>query len=256
MPEDIAPILADWPYNPDKNVRIVRLADDREVLQVRIDQGALQGILQMDLDGRPDGICPHGHAFWLDYFHERLKAYVHRHQSDDDFRLNHVQCGRLFEESQRVYQRYIFLLQLQDFPRVIRDTQRNMDLFRFVNRYADSEDDRMTLEKWWPYILRVNSEARALAAVDAERYEEALSVIHDARTRIETLDEVDAEEFYHERARSIQALAEMEKAIQQGRPLSTEERLEKQLREAVNKEEFETAAVLRDRLESLRHGGG
>ena len=247
-------LLADWPFDPEGNVRVLRLPEGREILQVRVDQGAFQGILQMDLDGRPDGGRPHDRRFCLDFHRNRLREHVRDHGSAEGFALTHEDCEELFEESYRIYQRYVFLLQLQDYARVVRDTERNMALFRFVNRHAEKPEDREHLEKWWPYIIRLHAEARAMHAVGRERYDKALGVIRAARRRIEDLKEVRADEFYHERTRSIEALTDMEESITENRPMTSEQRIEKQLELAVEKEEFEKAAVLRDRLREMQTG--
>jgi hypothetical protein len=252
MTADISALLDDWPYDADHNVRVVSGPSGRRLLQIRIEQGAFQGILQMDLDGRPDGRRPYQRNFAFDHFRAKLRAYRHLHGGDEGFLLNHKQCEELFDESRRVYERYVFLLQLGDYKRVVRDTERNMDVFRFVNSYAESAADRTNLEKWWPYIIRINAQARALLALKKEDVNAALTILGDAQTRIEELTEVDAEEFGYERTRSLQALRQMTEELAKKQPMSPAQRLEKQLQKAVAEERFEQAAVLRDRLRHLR----
>ena len=155
-----------------------------------------------------------------------------------------------------MYKRYAFLIQLHDYRRVVRDTERNMELFRFVNRYAEDEEDRDNLEKWWPYILRINGVAQAMIAVGDQDYDSALAIVQRTRARIGTWPEVEAEEFYIERERSEAALEELEQEILQKRPLSQKEQLERWLQEAVDSEDFEKAALLRDELKKLREGEG
>ena len=249
-------LLRDWPYDPENAIRVLNEGEDCEVLQIRIDQGGFQGILQMDLDGRPDGGRPDDAEFCLDFQRARLASYKEENGSDEGFLLDGDTCAELFDEGFRVYQRYVFLLQLQDYPRVIRDTIRNMELFRFVNRYAEAEEDRLNLEKWWPYIIRIHAEAQALQAVEQKHYDAALGVVEEARAGIEKLSDVNAEEFYYEKGRSIQELAKLEEAIAERKPLSSEERLRRELKKAVRGEEFERAAVLRDRLRALSQTEG
>ena len=55
MTEDIGPLLNHWPYDPKNSIRKIFSSKGVEKIQVRIDQGPFQGILQMELDGRPDG---------------------------------------------------------------------------------------------------------------------------------------------------------------------------------------------------------
>lgn len=249
MSQDISHILESWDFDPDKTYRKIIGDDGREKVQVRVDNAAFQGLLQMELDGRPDGRRPYGYDFALDYYRQSLNRYRYAHSAEEGFVLSKGVCAELFDESLRVYNRYVFLLQLQDYRRVVRDTERNMELFRFVNRFAEHYSDRINLEKWWPYVLRINGTARAMLAIqEGHDFEQALVVVRETRGRIEALPEVDAEEFRLERERSEKALEEMESSIRSHKPMSERERLEEALQRAVNEERFEDAARLRDHL--------
>ena len=253
MKKDITDLLQAWTFDPEANVRRIEGEDGIEKIQVRIDQGAFQGILQLDLDGRPDGRRPYGNAFVLDHFREALERYRHQHNADDKgFTLEPSDCKELFEEGARLYERYVFLLQLKDYERVIRDTERNMNLFRFVNRYAAQEDDRLNLEKWWPYILRINGTARAMTACAEEAYDRALAVIEETRERIAACQTVEADEFHAEMERSEEVLNELQREVEELRPLSRLEQLKRLQEEAVAREDFERAALLRDELRKLQ----
>ncbi|MBM3279777.1 MAG: UvrB/UvrC motif-containing protein [Candidatus Handelsmanbacteria bacterium] len=253
MPHDIDHILREWEYDPQANVRRIWGEDGAQKLQVRVDQGAFQGIMQLNLDGRPDGKRPYGFEFALDYHREALEKYRQNHGGQPEgFSLDHPACQELFDEGARVYGRYVFLLQLKDYPRVIRDTERNMGLFRFVNTHAETEEDRNNLERWWPYILRINATARALKTFQEKQYATALEIAAAARIQIEQLPEVQAEEFFVEKERSLQALDELAEELTRNRPLSEEELLQHELQEAIAQEQFERAAALRDQLRQLR----
>ncbi len=256
MDKDIGELLKDWPFDPEANVRRIRGDDGVPKLQVRVDQGAFQGLLQLNLDGRPDGRRPHDAEFALDYHRSALSRHRERHEgADAGFTLDREACRELFDESSRVYGRYVFLLQLKDYSRVIRDTERNMDLFRFVNAYAEHEDDRRNLERWWPYILRINATARAMQAADHGDFDQALAIIDEVKSRIRELAEVDAEEFQVERERSEQALDELTTDLAARRPPTRAEVLRLRLQQAVEREQFEQAAVIRDQLRRLGEGG-
>ncbi len=256
MKQDITELLKEWAFDPEANVRKIRGEDGVEKIQVRIDQGAFQGILQLDLDGRPDGRKPHGSDFALDYFRAEQERQGNAVNADrSDFLLEPADCKELFEEGARLYERYVFLLQLKDYGRVIRDTERNMSLFRFVNRYAAEEDDRLNLEKWWPYILRIHGTARAMLACEDDAYDRALEIVEETRAHIGQCRAVDAEEFHAEMERSEQALDELQRELQDKRPLSRLEQLERLQEEAVAREDFERAALLRDELRKLQEEG-
>ena len=98
--------------------------------------------------------------------------------------------------------------------------------------------------------------ARAMISIGDQDYDGALAVVQRTRARIGTWPEVEAEEFYIERERSEAALDELEQEILQKKPLSQQEQLEHWLQEAVDSEDFEKAALLRDELKKLREGEG
>lgn len=252
MKYDIGELLKDWPASDTDNVRKITDANGVEKIQVRVDQGAFQGILQMNLDGRPDGRRPHHRDFVLDHFKDRLAHHLSQGGRDDGFILSADDCAELFNESYRIYQRYVFLLQVEDHSRVIRDTERNMEVFRFVNRYAERQEDRMHLERWWPYIIRINATATAGIHLANEDLDRALEVIETATRRIQSLDPVDAEEFELEKKRSLEALGELTVEIESRKPLSRTEEIESAMAEAIAREDYESAAQLRDQLSALR----
>jgi UvrB/UvrC motif-containing protein len=251
MNTDITELLRSWKFDPEANVRRITGADGVPMIQVRVDQGAFQGILQVNLEGRPDGKTPHGMDFVLDFYQAERDRHLAEHGTDDGFSLDSAACQELFDESSRVYGRYIFLLQLKDYERVVRDTERNMEVFRFVRQYAEREEDRDNLHRWWPYILRIHAVARASRAADAEDFTEALQIVHEARERIMALDSMEAEEFHVELERSQEALDQLALELETRKPLSRREVLQQRLAEAIERDEFELAAILRDELKEL-----
>lgn len=244
---DLRKILKSWPYNAENDARIVRDDDGHEVLQVRTPLG----IEQHELDGRPDGLRPHGMDSSLDYYaHQLKKAKIAGKESE--FELGPEDCAELFHEGTLYYLRYVRLFQLKDWSRTMRDTARNLRAFDFVRRYAQREEDQQFMEKWRPYLLRVNASAKVMQAIEKNAYDEALNTARQTIQAVAGLEELEDEIFKCERERSIQALAELEAQILKSRPLSELEKLEHQLRRAIDRQEFERAARLRDRIRVLR----
>jgi len=69
MNRDLTDILKEWPYEPGElHVRLIEGADGEPKLQVRLDLG----LLQMNVEGRPDGERPHGYDSLLEYHEARL----------------------------------------------------------------------------------------------------------------------------------------------------------------------------------------
>lgn len=244
---DLRQILQSWPYNPEDDSRLTKGDDGRPILQVRTPLG----LEQYELDGRPDGARPHAMESALAYHQQRLEQ-ARAQGRDAEFRLGPRECNELFNEGTLYYFRYVRLFQLKDWVRTVRDTSRNLAAFDLLHRYARREEDRQFLEKWRPYIIRVNSSAEVMLELDAQAYEKALRLANDGVARIEALENLDDETFQFERERSLTALRELADQIQKNRPLSDLEKLEHQLRRAVERQEFERAAQLRDRIRALK----
>jgi hypothetical protein len=244
---DLSRVLKSWPYNPEHDARIVHGDDGRELLQVRTPLG----IEQYEMDGRPDGLRPHGMESTLDHHLHRLNQ-AKFSGCEADFSISPLECSELFHEGTLYYFRYVRLFQLKDWARTIRDTARNLRAFDFLHRYARREEDQQFLEKWRPYILRVNASAAVMQEMEKGAYDQALKVAREAIGKVEALEELADEMFEFERERSVVALRELESQIQKNRPLSELEQLEHQLRRAIDKQEFERAAHLRDRIRELR----
>ncbi len=245
---DLRELLDSWPYDPENDMRIVQGSDGREILQVRTPLG----IEQIELTGRPDGARPYGMESALDYHLQRLEQ-AKASGRGAEFELDPEDCAELFNEGTLYYLRYLRLFQLQRWADVVRDTARNMRLFDFVHRYAAHEEDRNNLEKWRPYIIRMNAVAAAMLELEKNDFDRALEILNRAIERIEGLPEMDDETFQFERQRSLLALRELVMQVNKNRPLSELERLERQLKRAIETQQFERAAELRDRIRSLRN---
>jgi hypothetical protein len=244
---DIRKILESWPYDPDADARLTDGEDGRQILQVRTPVG----IEQYELDGRPDGSRPHGLESALEYHLQRLQQAEAAGRAED-FKLGQRECNELFGEGTIYYFRYVRLFQLKDWARTVRDTERNLRAFDFINRYARRQEDQMFLEKWRPYIIRVNSSAAAMLELEKRCYDDALRAVNKGLNTIEALEPIEDETFEFERNRSLAALRELASQIQRNRPLSELEHLEHQLRRAIDRQEFEKAVQLRDRIRNLR----
>lgn len=244
---DISELLESWPYDSERDTRFVRGRDGHEMLQVRLPLG----IEQYELKGRPDGKRPHGFESELDYQLDRLEA-ARRTGGEDVFALSPDDCEELFREGTLYYHRYLHLFQLQDWHRTARDTARNLRLFDFVRDNARSEDDQTYLEKWRPYLVRINAVARAMIELEKGAHDRAVQIVNRAVEKIEELDEMDDDTFQFEQNRSLIALRELILQIKQSHPVSPLERLERALKAAIDQQDFEHAAELRDQIRSLR----
>src|SRR5437016_5978670 len=87
--KDLVPLLKGWDFEPGTiNVRKIYGLDGQPKLQTRLELG----ILQMEINGRPDGARPHGHDSLLDYYENQLKEHRKRIGSELGFHLSSTQC--------------------------------------------------------------------------------------------------------------------------------------------------------------------
>ncbi len=250
MDFDISHLLNQWEYQAGQVVaRRFKAKDGREKIQLRLDLG----LLQMNAEGRPDGKRPFGHASIFEHYRARLQKYVAAHDSSDEgFKLNVEDCTRLQLEALQYHHRYVCLLQLGDYAAVIRDAGRNLAVFDFVTKHAEHEEMAWSLQQFRPQLLMILTRARAAQALDTEDYASAVREVEEGVESIRT--------FFHEHARAeaadtsgeVQSLQNWLEEIRARRPLSPKERLERALSDAINSEDYERAAQVRDALRNLR----
>ena len=249
MPKDISDILEGWEYDPyEINVRLVQGKDGREKIQLRLDLG----LLQMELDGRPDGKHPFKMDSLFDYYRKLEKKSIAKFGNADHFKLDLDDLLKLQQESLQYYHRYLCLFQLEDFERAERDTARNLDVIDFVIRYGDNDDDVWNLVQYWPYIKMMNTRARAALKLQHKEYDEALSIIKEGIEEIRDYYLSNEIEESDDDISEISFLENWADSIMDSRPLTSRQKLELQLERAINKQEFEEAAKIRDKLRTMR----
>ena len=246
MSDDLTHVLASWNYSPEHNTRIIEADDGRQVLQVRLPLG----IEQYELDGRPDGGRPLGHDTFLDVLKERLETWRSEHGTDRGFTLKDEDVSMLQGEGILFYYRYLMLFQMDDFVRVERDTGHNLELTGFFEKYVEDEENRNAVLQFKPYIIRMHAMSRAMKLVERMSHDDALAVLESAVDHIESLPAIDTPAFSFERLRSINYLRASMKQIAEREP-DEEKKLQEELQRAVDEENYERAAQIRDQLRDL-----
>ncbi|HEX8525034.1 MAG TPA: UvrB/UvrC motif-containing protein [Tepidisphaeraceae bacterium] len=243
--KDILPLLKGWDYEPGTiNVRKINGLDGRPKLQMRLDLG----MLQMELNGRPDGQRPHGRESLLDYYEEQLKEHTERNGTELGFHLTSSQCLSLREEAQMYYQRYLSLFVLEEYPGVIRDTDRNLRVLDMCGKYAVNEQDRLWLEQYRPYITMINVRAKASILYNEKRYREALSQIKEGLDSIREFFIRFGQEDAFGKSSEVKILRRFARDIRKKLPVDPIQKLKSQLDKAVQREAYEEAARLRDEI--------
>ncbi len=141
--KDIDEILMQWPYQPGEVMaRLVKASDGREVLQMRVDMG----VLQMEVDRRPDGFRPHGSETYFDYLisQESKKGTNH-------YVAGAMRCGR--SEFVQYYHRRICWLALREFRRAMKDADHTLAFMDFIKKHSPEEDWTVSHEQYRPFVL-------------------------------------------------------------------------------------------------------
>jgi hypothetical protein len=245
MSLDLNDLLRDWPHEPGQiKVRRILGTDGKEKIQLRIDLG----LIQMETTGRPDGEHPHGCESLLTY-HAALAQ--EKEAGTEQYVLSPDEVSELQQEGIQYYHRYISLFQLNDFPGVIRDTQRNIDLFNFVNQHGGGEEFSHSLEQFRPYVLMMNTRARASIELERGDFAAALRQIERGREKIaeifNTAESPDAVERSPEIAFLDEWMEEI-RAKQPKQPMTKLEKMQREMEIAVANEAYERAAELRDAI--------
>ena len=147
-------------------------------MQLRIDLG----ILQMEMTGRPDGQRPHNCESLLEYHRRRAERAGAR---GEDYELTAEQCNELQQEGIQYYHRYLSLFQITDFAGVVRDTQRNLDLFAFVSEHAERDELIWSFQQFRPYVLMMNTRAKASILLGEGKFADAMREIEQGRDTIQ-----------------------------------------------------------------------
>ena len=246
MSLDLNTILKDWPHqNGSIKVRKIIGLDGHEKLQLRIDLG----VLQMELSGRPDGVRPYGCESLLEY-HQRRATRVE--ERGETYELTPEQCAELQQEGIQYYHRYLSLFQINDFAGVVRDTQRNLDLFDFVVSHTDREELSWTLQQFRPYVLMMNTRGKASIFLSQGKFPEAMAEIERGRDAIHEFFQRSNFPELASRSSEVHFLEQWLEEVRAKRPLSKIEIMQREMESAVAKELYERAAQLRDAIKQLK----
>ncbi len=205
----------------------------------------------MEIDGRPDGERPHGFESLLAYQQGRFDRYSTESGHPEGFVIGPEECRALREEAVQYYHRYVGLMAIKDFDGVVRDTVRNLALFDLCRGCAAREADRTIMEQFRPYVIMMRARGEAERALAEGRSSAALAAIDNGLSEIrEALDSAGREAVYDE-ANEVQLLRGMREALVPKLPASQRIELQERLQAAIDAENYELAAVLRDELRLL-----
>ena len=247
-PNDLRPVLRNWPYHPGQiNVRRIRGTDNRIKIQMRLDLG----VLQMEPTGRPDGQKPHDHESLLEYHRNRLDAHKRRNGTYLGFSLGSEEVRDLQEEAMQYYQRYLANFVLEEYDAVARDTQRNIEVLDFCLEYARDDEDRYALEPYRPYIIMMHTRSKALGAMKKQSFPVALMHVNQGLERIREFFRDYGDRKAYRYSAEVDILKALPREIRRNLPPDPARRTKRRLARALDEERYEDAARLRDELQHL-----
>lgn len=234
--QNIDHILNDWPFEADGlPARLIKGANGRDLIQMRVDLG----ILQLEVAGRPDGTRPGGFASYLDFLSNKEIEHP-------DFELDEEACIEVDREFVQFYHRRVAWLRLQRFDKAVQDADHTLALMDFCREHSPCEEWTMQHEQHRAFVIFHRSQASALRAIEEQDPSQAVVTINQGLALIEeNFDEMGWEDQF-ESDELVERLIHLREALRSD--FSIEKPLPEQLEEAVATEQYELAAQLRDEL--------
>lgn len=238
---NIDDLLEAWPYEPNSvSVRIVQGNDGRDVIQMRIEMG----ILQLEVEGRPDGERPEGFATYFDYLQS---------ERDDNpsFVMNEDQCSEIDREFVQFYHRRICWLAMREFDHATHDADHTLGLMDFCRLHSPSETWTLTHEQYRPFVLFHRTQAATLSALENDDAEKAIEEVNVGLQRLQDLFARFGEPEEFEDNELVTRLVELRESVRE--KFEVGRTLQEQLGDAIASEQYELAARLRDELAIRRN---
>jgi hypothetical protein len=245
MNDDIRQLLRNWPYNPNQRVRLCADDNGRWYIQIRLPLG----IEQYEADGRPDGEKPGGYESFLDYC--SAQAVIAGINSPLPYQIDDRAFEELRNEGIMLYYRYSALYSLKDYQRVQRDTLANLALCDFLDKHY-LQSRRYEVTQFRPFIIRTNALATADNLIIKDSYAEARATIEQAIQQIESTKAIPTAAYTFESIKAVAGLHQKLALLQQESKSSEHaiEQLQADLAAAIESEDYERAAEIRDMLEN------
>lgn len=234
--EHLDDLLSKWTFDPNLlNVRLVKGRDGRDVIQMRIDMG----VLQMETTGRPDGVRIFECNSMLEYLQDKRL-------SNPEYVLDEDDASEVDREFMQFYHRRISWLRLAYYHRAVMDADHTLRLMDLTTSISPDEEWSQTHEQYRPFVLFHRTQADALGHLEEDTPEAAVQAIN---TGLETMRgffiKHDAEEHFDGDELVIR-LVELRESLRKEYEVGST--LKEKLAAAVENEQYELAAELRDEL--------
>jgi hypothetical protein len=247
---DIAPALDGWTGGDGEGVlsaRVILGSDHRPKLQMRVELG----VLQMEVSGRPDGrgYGP-GHDTRLDLLRKQFRGCVLTGKRYD-FRINGDECRKLADEARLFARRSLAWFVLGDWQKVERDSRHALAAIEFAHRHATTPVDAAAAMLGLPYALTMKVRAEVSQLAEDGELRKALRLLDSTLRRLKRHYRRLGGRDGYAASNEVRVLKNLARKLKSRIPRSETRRLKRALDEAVEIENYEAAAVLRDRIREL-----
>ncbi len=243
MSTDLRRILEGWDYEPGRvSARRIVGDDGRPYIQLRLDLG----VLQMETTGRPDGRRPHGKASLLQYHQQRERT-----GAGGGCRLTAAECEELQKEAVQYYNRHLAMAAMDDADGVWRDSGHVLEILRLLCRRSGDERAAWPFLQLFPHVRLVHAQAEARRLAKRGETAAAEAELETAMEEIRAFAEahdLPADESMDGGHHLLEELRAGLTAVDRADPRAE---MEAQLRRAIEEEDFERAAAIRDRIRQM-----
>jgi hypothetical protein len=253
---DMSIVTKDWPYDEYEeanNVRKIMGLDGAMKVQVRL----RNGVVQWNVEGRPDGREPYGYGTMLEFASDTLAMDVldEPDPHEPDF-IDPALVDELMEELYGYCKRCRALFLFGDYRRALDDVCHGLDILDFVRDQLENPHVAFEYDHYRPSLLANRAQTEMLVHLRADRSRAALEALNQG------IDEI--EDFYFdyeldeelEDCSERQVLIDLRRSLREKHnvPLTDREllhslKVEQQI--AIRSENYEMAARLRDKINLL-----
>jgi hypothetical protein len=252
---DLAIVLDGWSFDEEEeanNIRKIVGVDGRLKLQIRL----RDGVIQWELEGRPDGKSPYGCESVLEYCLGLMEE-QERREGTAGFLLERQELLEQLEAELLSYdKRRAALFRISDYARSLQDALHGLGIIELVRRYAGEGVALFQFDRHRPRLTADRARSEALLMVQRMQLDRAVQALNDG---IQAVEEFLAEyglEDESGKSRERNMLIDLRRSLRERYriPITDDELLQSLKTEqqvAIQQEDFEMAARLRDKINLL-----
>lgn len=252
---DLAIVLDGWSFDEEEeanNIRKIVGVDGRLKLQIRL----RDGVIQWELEGRPDGKAPYGCESVLEYCLGLMEEHERR-GGKAAFLLERQELLEQLESELLSYEkRRTALFRISDYARSLQDALHGLGIVELVRRYAGEGAAVFQFDRHRPRLTADRARSEALLMIQRMQLGRAVQALNDG---IQAVEEFLAEYGLEDetgKSRERNMLIDLRRSLREryNIPITDDELLQSLKTEqevAIQQEDFEMAARLRDKINLL-----